>query len=73
MKVTYRDLIERLTETEYHDFTCVINGVVVALRSDCGTLRRYWTLYVGGTVVCTRALFDNAVRLAAKNLSGSSC
>ena len=69
MKYTYKDLIEKVVETEYHDANIDIDNHHIALRSDSGCLRRYWTVYVDGQIICTRAKFENGIRFAVKALN----
>ena len=69
MKYTYKDLVENVIETEYHDAIIDIDNHHIALKSDSGCLRRYWTVYVDGQIICTRAKFENGIRFAVKALN----
>lgn len=69
MKYTYKDLIEKAIETEYNDVIIDIDNHHIALRFDCGCLRRYYTIYVDGQIICTRAKFENGIRIAVQTIS----
>lgn len=69
MQYTYKDLIEKAKETEFHDVAIEVENHRIFLRHDSGCLRRYWTVYIDGQVICTRCKFDNGVRIAAKALN----
>ena len=69
MKYTYKDLIEKVVETEYNNVIVDIDNHHIVLIPDCGCLRRYWTVYVDGQIICTRAILDNGIRFAVKALN----
>ena len=46
MKYTYKDLVEKVIETKYHNANIDIDNHHIALRADSGCLYRYWTVYV---------------------------
>lgn len=68
-KYTYKDLVEKVIETKYHNAIIDIDNHHIVLMPDSGCLYRYWTVYVDGQIICTRAKFDNGIRFAAKALN----